>query len=94
MTPERWATVKAILAGALEQDSERRRAFVDEACGSDELLRKEVHSLLAQEERSNSFLGRPLLDSALNRLVSSYCARIDRSKCSSPRSATNSVCGR
>jgi hypothetical protein len=95
MTPERWATVKAILARALEEDKNRRRALVDEACGSDEALRKEVHSLLAHEERENSFLGRPLLDSALNlwkyalssaaRPATAAALECDASRAQSPR---------
>ena len=66
MTPERWATVKDILARALEQERAQRQDFVDRMCGTDEAIRREVYSLLALEERSGSLLSRPLVDSAVN----------------------------
>ena len=66
MTPERWSQVRRLLARALEEQPEHRKAFVDQACAGDDLLRAELLSLLAREQRTSSFLARPLLDSALN----------------------------
>ena len=45
--PTGWSTVKQIVGAALEQPSERQRAFVADACGADEALRREVESLLS-----------------------------------------------
>jgi len=46
MTPERWKQVKEILDAALERDPADREAFLQEACGSDAALRREVDSLI------------------------------------------------
>jgi len=62
MTGERWQEVKAILESALQLDSAKRSAYLDEACSSDPSLRGEVESLLAADEKAqSSFLNvRPL----------------------------------
>src|SRR5688572_30284959 len=65
MTPERWLRVKAVLAKALEKNALAREDFVNKACGDDHQLRDEVQSLLAQEQRTDTLLRRPLLDSAI-----------------------------
>jgi tetratricopeptide (TPR) repeat protein len=51
VSPERWQQVKVTLANALEQPSESERAaFLENACGDDTSLRREVESLLAQPD--------------------------------------------
>jgi len=49
MHPERWRQIDEVYNSALERRAEERSAFLDEACGGDEELRREVESLLAQE---------------------------------------------
>ena len=57
MTPERWQQVKVVLYDALELPPQRRPQFLDEACSSDDPLRKEVESLLSlDDEARTSFL--------------------------------------
>ncbi len=58
MTPERWQQVKVVLYDALELPPQRRSQFLDEACSSDDSLRKEVESLLllGDNEALTSFL--------------------------------------
>jgi serine/threonine-protein kinase len=64
MTPERWRAVDAILQAALACDPARRDAFVAEACGEDDELRREVASLLAAHDSAgNDFLERPAAES-------------------------------
>jgi serine/threonine protein kinase/dipeptidyl aminopeptidase/acylaminoacyl peptidase len=53
MIPERWARIKEVLATALEQPKEQRAAFLNQVCGSDQELRREVDSLLAAELSSS-----------------------------------------
>ena len=48
-TPIRWQEIDRIFAAALEREPAARAAFLDEACADDELLRKEVESLLAND---------------------------------------------
>ncbi len=57
MTPERWERVAELYRAALERPAGEREAFLTQACGADDELRREVESLLAQEDRS--FLERP-----------------------------------
>jgi serine/threonine protein kinase len=58
MGRERWEQVKDVLHGALELTSERRAAFLDQACSSDDSLRREVESLLAcADNLAADFLG-------------------------------------
>ena len=61
---DRWATVKHIHQCALERDPSERPAFVDESCGGDETLRREVLSLLTYASEAESFLERPAVDVA------------------------------
>jgi eukaryotic-like serine/threonine-protein kinase len=47
MQSERWRKVEEVYHSSLERDEEQRSAFVAAACAGDELLRREVESLLA-----------------------------------------------
>ena len=63
MSPDRWRAVDAILQAALDREPARRDAFVADACGSDEALRREVDSLLAAHDAADAdFLERPAID--------------------------------
>ena len=44
---KRWQEVKEILYPALEMAADERSAFLDEKCGNDEALRREIESLIA-----------------------------------------------
>ena len=44
---ERWTRVKGLFQQALDRRPAERQRFVDEACGTDGELRREVESLLA-----------------------------------------------
>ena len=46
MTPERDEQIMQVFLAAIELEGDRRRAYLDEACGADEALRAEVVSLL------------------------------------------------
>ena len=61
---DHWTTVKRIHQSALDLDPSERAAFVDESCGGDEALRREVESLLTYATEAESFLERPAVDIA------------------------------
>src|SRR5262245_40243324 len=61
---DHWTTVKRIHQSALDIDPSERAAFVDESCGGDEALRREVHSLLTYATDAESFLERPAVEIA------------------------------
>ena len=69
MTPERWQKVKGIFQAALERAPGERSAFLLEACGADESLRKEVESLLASHEKDGSFIDSPAYEAAAELIV-------------------------
>ncbi len=48
MDPDRWRQVEQVYHRALQCELSRRPAFLADACGNDEALRREVESLLAQ----------------------------------------------
>jgi serine/threonine-protein kinase len=64
MKADRWPAVERVYHGALERTAEERAAFLREACGSDEELRREVESLLAYEDQAKDFIENPALEVA------------------------------
>ncbi|HKQ08041.1 MAG TPA: serine/threonine-protein kinase [Blastocatellia bacterium] len=56
MTPEKWKQVETLFEAALEREPEARAAFLDDACGDDAALRREVESLLAHQQPTGQFI--------------------------------------
>ena len=56
MKPARFQTIEEIFRAALDQEPDQVSAFLDTACGGDEVLRREVEALLASRERAGSFI--------------------------------------
>ena len=54
--PARWREVKRVLDAALDRSTLERSAFIAEACGQDEALRREVESLAAAAEDTRNIL--------------------------------------
>jgi serine/threonine protein kinase len=69
MTPVRWRQVKEIFQAALERAPDERAAFLANACGGDEALRKEVESLIASHEKTGKFIDSPAYEAAAELLV-------------------------
>jgi serine/threonine-protein kinase len=67
MTPERYRQVGELYHAALELTPGEQAAFLDGACG-DEELRREVESLLAAHEQAGHFMAAPALEIAAKRL--------------------------
>jgi hypothetical protein len=59
MTPDRWKQIEQIYRSALARALSQRAAFLKEARGHDEALRKQVESLLGQLEQAGSFIASP-----------------------------------
>ena len=60
MTPA-WQRIEQLYHAAREHAPEARAAFLAEACGDDEALRREVESLLAQPVSVEGVLDGPAL---------------------------------
>lgn len=56
MTPERWQQILEILEQAIDLDLSQRREFLEQVCGNDQNLRREVEELLSSSEQTNDFL--------------------------------------
>jgi serine/threonine protein kinase/WD40 repeat protein len=68
MTPDRWPEIERIYHAALNQDPVTRGAFLDDACAEDDMLRREVASLLAYDAASAGFLERTALQETAERI--------------------------
>jgi predicted Ser/Thr protein kinase len=64
MKPERWEQVAQLHRAALEREGSERWAFLEQACGGDEELRREVMSLLAYDGKTATFIESPALEVA------------------------------
>src|SRR5260370_10798971 len=67
-TPQRWQEIDRIFAEALTREPAELAAFLDEACGGDEQLRKEVESLMAHDS-PESLVGGPAVEEATRLLA-------------------------
>ena len=56
MVLERWRQIESLFHAASEKTGEERSRFLDETCSSDPMLRREVESLLANDDLAASFL--------------------------------------
>jgi Tol biopolymer transport system component len=59
MTSDRWRQVEDLCHAALACRAEERRAFLVKACEGDEVLLREVESLIAQESSAEAFMRVP-----------------------------------
>jgi hypothetical protein len=55
MSDNRWQQVDDIFHRAVELAPQARSAFLDETCGADRSLRREVESLLAYESEDGAY---------------------------------------
>src|SRR5881392_3238648 len=69
MTPERWEQVGKLYQAALALPPDERDTFLDDACGDDTAMRREVESLLAAEDEAGSFLAAGAMKDAAKMLV-------------------------
>jgi len=69
MDYNRWKQIESVLQSALDRPPEERQGFVHRACAGDRALEAEVCSLLAEEEKSASFLEHKVMDPAIPSLA-------------------------
>ena len=61
MTPQQKERIRELFLAACEKDTPQRSAFLRRACQGDELVRREVESLLANDDEADTFLKTPAL---------------------------------
>jgi len=59
MKPDRWKKIEEIYQAALEKPEEKQAAFLSQACGEDQALRREIEEMLEARQKAGSFLGQP-----------------------------------
>jgi hypothetical protein len=64
MKTEWWSTIERTYHAARDLKDEDRSRFLDDVCGSDAAMRKQIEALLQQDEIPNSLLNRPALKRA------------------------------
>jgi serine/threonine protein kinase/Tol biopolymer transport system component len=69
MTPERWKRVEQLYHSVLKREPAQRAPYLEEACGGDDDLRREVESLLAYERSAEGFIESHALDAAAQGLA-------------------------
>ncbi len=77
MTPERWEQVGKLYQAALALPPYERETFLDDACGDDTAMRREVESLLAAEDVAGSFLAAGAMKDAAKMLVEDKSLSLD-----------------
>jgi len=58
--PEHWARLERLFYAAIDLDPAQRSAFLDERCGNDVMLRRELESLLESSQKTINYLHEPI----------------------------------
>lgn len=69
ITRERWQRIKAVFDSAQSCAPAERASFLEQACGDDESVRREVESLLAADASNEDFLSTPAHEFAAGMLA-------------------------
>jgi serine/threonine protein kinase/tetratricopeptide (TPR) repeat protein len=69
MNPERWQKLDRLFHQALEYDSGERGAFIAEACEGDDLLKRELESMLAHQRQAGRFIEQPAFELVAEMIV-------------------------
>src|SRR5262245_2698005 len=64
MKPDRWRKVDELFEAALEREPKSRAAFLDEVCGGDKDLRREVEKMLDFDNQAQDFIKTDVFDFA------------------------------
>ncbi len=80
MQPDRWQQIERMCQAALQLEPSQRAAFLEEASGGDQTLRREVEQLLAQETKAEDFLEAPAVEAVARKAVRSVEAVDDVSR--------------
>src|SRR5512147_2022288 len=69
MTPDRWHQVAEIFDSAIARPPSERASFLEQSCGGDADLRREVERMLAVEAEASAFLKTPAMEVAARALA-------------------------
>ncbi len=74
MEPELWHRVEKLYHRALELEQGQRAQFLERTCGHDQVLRREVESLLAHGDKTRHYIDSPALE-LVGKLVANEAAK-------------------
>src|SRR5262245_58507429 len=89
MKPERWQQVERLYYACLEIPAAELVPFLEQACGGDAELLREIESLLASREHDDSLLESPVLKHAADSVIEHPKVMNDSPALTSPRLAKN-----
>ena len=69
MISDRWRQVEELFHSALERESDRRVAFLDDACDGDPDLRQQVEELLTSFQEAGNFIDKTPFDGAISAIA-------------------------
>ena len=69
MSTDRWRQVERLYHEAMKRPADEREAYLEDACGGDEALGREVASLIGLDASADRFLDRPALEDAARELA-------------------------
>jgi serine/threonine protein kinase len=75
MDAERQRQIVRILKSALELDLSERRSYLEKACNGDEMLQREVESILAANDQESNFLEAGAIEDAARMLAEEKAAQ-------------------
>lgn len=61
-TPERWRQIEVLYEAALAREGAERTSFLEQACGADPGLRREIESLLEADRQAGAFIETAVAD--------------------------------
>jgi eukaryotic-like serine/threonine-protein kinase len=91
--PERWRQIERLYHDVLVRKAGERPSFLEQACGGDPSLRREVESLLAQNDTGDGFLEAPAMEVAAKELARERSSPEDRSGLAGTRFGRYEVVG-
>ena len=62
MTPERWEQISEIYSAAQKFEKGEQKIFLEKACAGDEVLLREVESLLSANSKAGDFFAKPAIN--------------------------------
>ncbi|MBA2737833.1 MAG: serine/threonine protein kinase [Pyrinomonadaceae bacterium] len=77
MNANRWKTVERVFNKSVNLPPEKREKYVLSACNGDSALLEDVLTLLAEAEKSDSFLSEPIFEVGAQILASEYIGLFD-----------------
>ena len=77
ITPQQWVQLREIFRVAIEHEPQQRKAYLNQACAHDPVLRREIESLLASHDRAEDFIETPAFAGSVKAITDSLADEIE-----------------